>query len=143
MALAVVSAGLWILYRALRRAPTVVRKTDDGRIVAPTGLLPGERQRRTVLLVLAAALFCLGLGGRHVVGLLRPSDPGSIAHEAATVRKIRSANGVELAVQEQGLAGKPRLIFTHGWGLDHREWNWAREQLAQDFHVITWDLPGL
>ncbi len=123
LALALVSASVWILSTALRRTPSVIKKTDDGTVAAPAGLLPGERQRRTVLLVLAASLLCLGLGGRHVVGLLRPSDAGSIAHEAATVRKIQSGNGVELAVQEQGPVGKPRLIFTHGWGLDQREWN--------------------
>jgi pimeloyl-ACP methyl ester carboxylesterase len=46
-------------------------------------------------------------------------------------------------VESYGPADGPPLVFTHGWGADSTEWYYARKQLADTFHVIVWDLPGL
>jgi pimeloyl-ACP methyl ester carboxylesterase len=40
-------------------------------------------------------------------------------------------------------AGRPTLIFSHGWGGNGAEWNVVRPQLRGAWKVVTWDMPGL
>ena len=35
------------------------------------------------------------------------------------------------------------IVLTHGWGLDSREWNYLKRDLAKDFRLVVWDEPGL
>ncbi|HEX4164798.1 MAG TPA: alpha/beta fold hydrolase [Bryobacteraceae bacterium] len=37
----------------------------------------------------------------------------------------------------------PTLVFTHGWSTSSTEWYYAKRQLAGQFRLILWDLPGL
>jgi pimeloyl-ACP methyl ester carboxylesterase len=39
--------------------------------------------------------------------------------------------------------GCPPIILTHGWGANSKEWDYLRTELAGDFQLIVWDLPGL
>ena len=57
---------------------------------------------------------------------------------------ITRPDGTSLHVELYGPAATARrCVFTHGWGADSTEWYYARKQLADTFHVIVWDLPGL
>ena len=53
------------------------------------------------------------------------------------------ATGSELYVETHGQAAAPAIVFTHGWGMDSTFWNYAKQDLADRFRVIAWDLPGL
>ena len=144
-ALAALTGGGLLVWRMLRQrnVTVIVRKPGSIRYRVDTF---GERIPQTGPLPLfLAALLALGsLGGRHVIGLWWPSKPdqGSLATQP-TSRKFRGSSGADLVVEESGTKGRPRLIFTHGWGLDRREWDWASTALSQDFEIVTWDLPGL
>jgi pimeloyl-ACP methyl ester carboxylesterase len=48
-----------------------------------------------------------------------------------------------LYLEDHGPKEALTIVLTHDWGLDSRIWDDARDQLADSFRVITWDLPGL
>jgi pimeloyl-ACP methyl ester carboxylesterase len=52
-------------------------------------------------------------------------------------------DGSRLHVERDGPVDAPVLVFTHGWGMDATLWADARRQLADRYHLILWDLPGL
>jgi len=56
---------------------------------------------------------------------------------------VRGASGAQLAVHHYGSANGPTLLFTHGWGADRRDWEYAIGALPARFNVVAWDLPGL
>lgn len=60
-----------------------------------------------------------------------------------SAQKIRGASGAELMVRAYGPLDAPTLILTHGWGADSRSLRYAVNDLATQFHVVVWDLPGL
>ena len=139
LALVGFGVGLALLRRANRRPVAVVDRATGARVGV-------ERfgGRNAVLLAIALALMVLPLFGRHVVSLLRPTSGDVPPMEAGgSARRVKGASGADLAVEEMGPEGAPRLVFTHGWGADRREWHWAREKLSRQFRVVTWDLPGL
>jgi hypothetical protein len=37
----------------------------------------------------------------------------------------------------------PPIILTHGWSANSTEWDYLKKELADDFRLIVWDLPGL
>ncbi len=41
-----------------------------------------------------------------------------------------------------GPAERPLIVFTHGAGIDHREWQDTLPLVAQEFRVLTWDVRG-
>jgi len=41
-----------------------------------------------------------------------------------------------------GSAGRPLVVFTHGAGVDHREWNDTLDVVAKEFRVMCWDVRG-
>jgi len=41
-----------------------------------------------------------------------------------------------------GPVERPLVVFTHGAGLDHREWEDTLSVVAQDYHVLCWDVRG-
>lgn len=103
-----------------------------------------SRDRRLVLGV-AVLLLLWVFAGRFGALVLRESMP---RHNAANAfppitKRVKAPSGAVLAVTETGPDRAPRLVFTHGWGADRREWTWARESLGMDFRLVTWDLPGL
>ncbi|HEY9908908.1 MAG TPA: alpha/beta hydrolase [Thermosynechococcaceae cyanobacterium] len=59
------------------------------------------------------------------------------------VQRLTRPDGSEIQVEFYGSPDAPPLILTHGWGPNSTVWYYAKQQLAQHFRVIVWDLPGL
>lgn len=58
-------------------------------------------------------------------------------------QRLIRPDGSEIQVEFYGDDQAPPLILTYGWGPDSTVWYYAKKQLAQQFRVIVWDLPGL
>src|SRR4029077_19112217 len=108
----------------------------------------------TLLLFIATALLLWvvagGAGVRGILGLLlkAQSSGGRAAQpkhsrEGATVSRLGRPDGSELRVECYGREDAPPIILTHGWGANSTEWNYLKKELASDFRLIVWDLPGL
>jgi pimeloyl-ACP methyl ester carboxylesterase len=67
----------------------------------------------------------------------RPAQ--STFDDLGTARDV-TASGVRLRVVERGSG--PKLVLLHSLFMDHSTWNAVAADLAQDFCVITPDLPG-
>jgi pimeloyl-ACP methyl ester carboxylesterase len=63
--------------------------------------------------------------------------------ERAPGSAVTTADGSILHVERDGPPDAPVLVFTHGWGMDATTWIDARRRLAERYHLIFWDLPGL
>jgi pimeloyl-ACP methyl ester carboxylesterase len=46
-------------------------------------------------------------------------------------------------VECYGREDAPPIVLTHGWGANSTEWDYLKKELAGDFRLIVWDLPGL
>jgi NAD(P)-dependent dehydrogenase (short-subunit alcohol dehydrogenase family)/pimeloyl-ACP methyl ester carboxylesterase len=55
---------------------------------------------------------------------------------------VRSGD-IELAVREHGQAGAPSVVLLHGYPDTGQVWDEVAEQLAERFHVITYDIRGV
>jgi pimeloyl-ACP methyl ester carboxylesterase len=90
------------------------------------------------------ALLAWSLLGRLVMPALLASeggrDPGAGYGEGA---RMAGASGSTLYVERHGKAGAPIILFTHGWGMDLTFWTYAKQDLADRFGLVLWDLPGL
>ncbi|MBB1260001.1 SDR family oxidoreductase [Streptomyces alkaliterrae] len=75
-------------------------------------------------------------GGRE------PAASGAPALEGASVRRVRTAEGVELCVAELGERGRPPVVLVHGYPDSKEVWSEIARQLAADFHVILYDVRG-
>ncbi|MBD2080761.1 alpha/beta hydrolase [Leptolyngbya sp. FACHB-17] len=64
-------------------------------------------------------------------------------YRSSQVQRLVRPDGSEIKVEFYGDDHAPSLILTHGWGPDSTVWYYAKKQLAQQFRVIVWDLPGL
>ena len=53
-----------------------------------------------------------------------------------------AAGGVTLAVREQGPPGAVPVLLLHGYPDSSEVWNAAADSLAEDFHVIRYDVRG-
>ncbi len=62
-------------------------------------------------------------------------------HESAKI--LTRPDGAQIHVELSGNPDAPAIVFTHGWGLDRREWSELKSHLGNRFRLITWDLPGL
>ena len=58
-----------------------------------------------------------------------------------TERRIEGA-GLELALTERGDAARPAVVLVHGFPDTSAVWNPVAELLADDFHVVTYDVRG-
>lgn len=56
-------------------------------------------------------------------------------------RKVRSA-GVKLAVRERGARENPTVVLVHGYPDSQAVWEPLAGLLAEDFHVVTYDVRG-
>jgi pimeloyl-ACP methyl ester carboxylesterase len=109
----------------------------------------------TFLLFIAAALLLWVLAGGLVVRgilsvFLKTRSSGSPAsalpnhsREGATESRLGRPDGCELRVESYGRPDAPPIILTHGWGANSTEWDYLKKELADDFRLIVWDLPGL
>lgn len=106
---------------------------------------PFGANRETAWLVVGGLCMAWSLAGRWLVpvlGLKRSGDaPQKDRH--SEVRKVTRPDGTVLHVEISGSEDRPPVIFTHGWGMDRKEWSYARSELENKYRVIVWDLPGL
>jgi hypothetical protein len=90
------------------------------------------------------ALLAWSLLGRLIVlPLLARSDKDPMRLERGEGRILESPTGARLHVESYGPPDAPPLILTHGWSLDSGIWFYAKRDLARDFRLIVWVLPGL
>ncbi|MCU1356909.1 MAG: short chain dehydrogenase [Acidimicrobiales bacterium] len=66
------------------------------------------------------------------------------APDRSTVRErtVRTADGLDVAVQELGADGAPTVLLVHGYPDTHAVWDLVAERLARDHHVVTYDVRG-
>ncbi|GGL37937.1 alpha/beta fold hydrolase [Planomonospora parontospora] len=57
------------------------------------------------------------------------------------VRRIRG-DGLDLAVYEQGDPARPTVVLVHGYPDDHRVWDPVAAELAERWHVVSYDVRG-
>lgn len=62
---------------------------------------------------------------------------------SAETQRLSRPDGSEIHVEFYGSPDAPPLILTHGWGPNSTVWYYAKKQLADQFRVIVWDLPGI
>jgi pimeloyl-ACP methyl ester carboxylesterase len=55
---------------------------------------------------------------------------------------VAGSGGLSIAVFEQGPAGAPTIVLVHGYPDDHHVWDLVVPNLANDFHVVTYDVRG-
>ena len=139
--LAIVGAAGFLLTRA-RRTPAVANRQGDAVVYEPMSLEGARRRRRTLVGIALAMLLWVGFG-RNLVSLIRPTGEAPQDSFGPVTRRVTGPSGAELAIEESGPQDAPRIILTHGWGADRREWSYARRRLEDQFRVVTWDLPGL
>ena len=56
--------------------------------------------------------------------------------------EVRSSDGTRLHVQELGDPGAPTIVLVHGWMCALRLWRHQLDALAEDFHLIAYDMRG-
>lgn len=109
----------------------------------PAARDPGDGSYYLAYLITGLALLLLALLGRSLFLLLRPrgKDEPRAARDG-TVHRLARPDGSELQVESYGSENAPPIILTHGWGTNSTEWYHSKGELAKDFRVIVWDLPG-
>jgi pimeloyl-ACP methyl ester carboxylesterase len=98
----------------------------------------------TAWIVSGIAMLVWSFLGRQIVLAFYPrgqDDPHAV--HSKNVKKFRGAAGSKLHVEFDGPVGKPVIVLTHGWALDSAAWYYIRKELAQNYRLVLWDLPGL
>ncbi|MBD2021577.1 alpha/beta hydrolase [Leptolyngbya sp. FACHB-36] len=62
---------------------------------------------------------------------------------SSDTQRLTRPDGSEIHVEFYGSPSAPPLILIHGWGPNSTVWYYAKQQLADRFRLIVWDLPGL
>jgi pimeloyl-ACP methyl ester carboxylesterase len=96
-------------------------------------------------LILGLAMSIWSVVGFLPVSLLlrRPGADEPKAMRSGTVRRISRPDGSEIHVELYGSPDAQPIVMTHGWGPNSTVWYYAKRQLANNFRLIIWDLPGL
>ena len=63
--------------------------------------------------------------------------------DTITERFVDSADGVRIAVYEQGNPDGPTLVMAHGWPDSHVLWDGVVPRLADRFRIIRFDNRGV
>jgi pimeloyl-ACP methyl ester carboxylesterase len=98
----------------------------------------------TIWIASGIGMLVWSLLGRQIVLALYPhgNDEPRAIHGAST-KKINGADGSKLHIEFDGPPDKPVIVLTHGWALDSTAWYYIRKELAKDYRLVLWDLPGL
>lgn len=93
-----------------------------------------------------AGVGLLGLSflGRPIITpfLAKPdTDPTAALRDEGQV--VAGSSGSKLYVEQLGSPAAPPIILVHGWAMDSTIWFYAKRDLARNFRVICWDLPGM
>jgi pimeloyl-ACP methyl ester carboxylesterase len=108
--------------------------------------------QETTFLAAAIILTVVALAGATIIkAILKLTTSGKAVAAAdprkaptpASQQRLRRPDGSELHVEFYGPENGPPIVLTHGWGLDAREWNYLKGDLAESFRLIVWDEPGL
>ena len=143
ISVAVPLLALSLLRPALRRRLPALPDPRLADIAAVRRMRPRLLPVQKLLLALALLMLLWTFAGRYAVLMMRPVGVDDPTDERSTPgRMLKSSTGAMLHVEEYGARTAPTIVFSHGWGADSREWYYAR-RLADDFHVVLWDLPGL
>ncbi|HEX8301227.1 alpha/beta hydrolase [Sphingomonas sp.] len=103
-----------------------------------------RRHREDWRLWLGAALLAWSLFGRFVTRLLLAKGDTDPTHATrGKGRTIQSETGATIYLEEYGAVTAQPIVLTHGWSMDSTIWNYAKRDLAKNFRVLVWDLPGL
>lgn len=116
----------------------------EGELVrGPDGLL--HRVREDWRLWTGLGLLAWSFLGRFIVTplLARKDTAPPIRAERGEGRTVLGASGARLYVETLGRPDAPAIVLTHGWGLDSTIWAYAKRDLATDYRLLVWDLPGL
>ena len=99
----------------------------------------------TAYLVGGIAMTLFTFLGRPLVLLLfsRPGRDEPTPLRSDTAEAITRPDGTRLHLETCGPADASPLLFTHGWGTNSTVWYYAKQQLADRFRLVFWDLPGL
>jgi pimeloyl-ACP methyl ester carboxylesterase len=126
--------GLWAVYRLWR-----IWRDRRGM---PGPCFNHKESRR---LAVAGLVVLFSVAGRPVIMLVRGgSGADSPQHRrSAAGRYITAPDGTSLYVETAGRDDAPALVLTHGWGADADLWQYAKRDLANDYRIVAWDLPGL
>jgi pimeloyl-ACP methyl ester carboxylesterase len=132
LAIALLVAAVWLFADwyggdPYRDADGVLRMERDGRLFWGA-------------VALTAVLF---LGRFPMLMLLARKDIDPMRPVRSHGRMIASPTGAQLYVEEHGPADAPVVVLTHGWSMDSTIWHYAKRDLAKQFRVVVWDLPGL
>jgi pimeloyl-ACP methyl ester carboxylesterase len=57
-------------------------------------------------------------------------------------RHVASSDGTSIAVYESGDRARPTVVAVHGYPDDHAVWDGVVALLAEEFHVVTYDVRG-
>ena len=120
ISLALVLGGVWIVY------------------AWATGVLLAS-----AWLVIGIVMLAWSALGRVMVLAFFPRGADEPPRQTSGGENLSAPDGSFLHVEHDGSDDKPVLILTHGWTLDSRAWYYVRKQLADQYRLVTWDLPGL
>ena len=65
------------------------------------------------------------------------------ATQHAPQQFVDSADGVRIAVYEEGNREGPTVVLVHGWPDSHDVWNLVADQLQDRFHLVAFDTRGV
>lgn len=66
-----------------------------------------------------------------------------VSHTPGPARStLTTADGVDLAVYEQGVPGAPTVVLVHGYPDDHTVWDGVAAELEDRFRVVRYDVRG-
>jgi pimeloyl-ACP methyl ester carboxylesterase len=88
-------------------------------------------------------LLLLPWWGRSLVQARYPAGGQEPVPLHGETHYLKRSDGTTIHAETFGPAGAPTLVLTHGWSTDNTEWFYAKRQLAGQFRLIVWDLPGL
>ena len=98
----------------------------------------------TGYLVTSVAMLVLSLTGRLIVLRFRPAgEDEPEMNRGGSADEVIRFDGSRIHVELYGPPDAPPVVLTHGWGMNGTAWYYLKQQLAERFRVIVWDLPGL
>ena len=57
-------------------------------------------------------------------------------------RTVESFDGTRLYVDVVGDESLPTIVFAHGYALGHKVWHFQRQELSNEFRIVTYDQRG-
>lgn len=132
-----------VRYRDHRNSPELL--AEDRTVDRPVTSMDALRDPAVLTpLIVGSALLLFTFAGRHLVGLAFPAgEDEPTGMRTGTAQEVTRPDGTKIHAELYGPADGPTLVLTHGWGTNSTEWYYAKEQLADRFRLIVWDLPGL